>query len=66
MELVDPRLGTDFNIQEVIVMINVAFLCTNNSPMARPTRSCVVNMLEGMTVVEEPNSDESEIMKVTN
>ncbi|KAI4333483.1 hypothetical protein L6164_018288 [Bauhinia variegata] len=29
MELVDGRLGSDFNEEEVIVMIKVALLCTS-------------------------------------
>ncbi|XP_027340613.1 probable leucine-rich repeat receptor-like serine/threonine-protein kinase At3g14840 [Abrus precatorius] len=53
MELVDRRLGSDFNKEEVMVMINVALLCTNVSPTLRPTMSSVVSMLEGRTVVQE-------------
>ncbi|MCI28125.1 LRR receptor-like kinase, partial [Trifolium medium] len=29
MELVDGRLGSDFNKKEAMVMINVGLLCTN-------------------------------------
>ncbi|KAI8558033.1 hypothetical protein RHMOL_Rhmol04G0056900 [Rhododendron molle] len=50
MELVDPTLGSDFNKIEVTVMINVALLCTNVSPIVRPAMSSVVSMLEGRTV----------------
>ncbi|KAL1133555.1 hypothetical protein V6Z11_A12G048400 [Gossypium hirsutum] len=46
MELVDPRLGTEFNEEEVIRMAKVALLCTNSSPALRPIMSEVVNMLE--------------------
>ncbi|CAL5336236.1 unnamed protein product [Camellia sinensis] len=53
MELVDPKLGPDFIEKEVIVMINVALLCTNVTPTVRPTMSSVVNMLEGKTVIKE-------------
>jgi len=47
MELVDPRLGKDFKKEEVILMINVALLCTNSCPSLRPSMSSVVSMLEG-------------------
>ncbi|KAK9022808.1 hypothetical protein V6N11_003047 [Hibiscus sabdariffa] len=53
MELVDPRLGTEFNKEEAIRMTRVALLCTNSSPALRPTMSEVVNMLEGRTLVPE-------------
>ncbi|KAK8353528.1 hypothetical protein V6Z12_A05G163900 [Gossypium hirsutum] len=53
MELVDPRLGTEFNEEEAIRMTKVALLCTNSSPALRPTMSEVVNMLEGRTLIPE-------------
>ncbi|KAK7272598.1 hypothetical protein RJT34_29303 [Clitoria ternatea] len=62
MELVDRRLGSDFNKEEVMVMINVAFLCTNVSPTLRPTMSSVVSMLEGRTIVKEVDLETSEVM----
>ncbi|KAG5551529.1 hypothetical protein RHGRI_009819 [Rhododendron griersonianum] len=52
MELVDSKLGSDFNKIEVTVMINVALMCTNVSPAVRPAMSSVVSMLEGRTVPE--------------
>ena len=62
MELVDRRLGSNFNKEEAIVMINVALLCTNVSPTLRPTMSSVVSMLEGKTVVQELVSEPSEVL----
>ncbi|XP_042940496.1 probable LRR receptor-like serine/threonine-protein kinase At1g07650 [Carya illinoinensis] len=59
MELVDPKLGSDFNKEEAIRMIKVALLCTNPSPVLRPTMSAVVSMLEGRTVVNEDIMDPS-------
>ncbi|KAB5511955.1 hypothetical protein DKX38_028983 [Salix brachista] len=53
LEMVDPRLGSAFNKKEVVRMVNVALLCTNQSPALRPTMSTVVSMLEGETDVEE-------------
>ncbi|KAI8558039.1 hypothetical protein RHMOL_Rhmol04G0057400 [Rhododendron molle] len=62
MELVDPKLGSDFNKIEVTVMINVALLCANVSPAVRLAMSSVVSMLEGRTVPESslaPDPDAS-------
>ncbi|KAG6692160.1 hypothetical protein I3842_10G099600 [Carya illinoinensis] len=53
VELVDPNLGSEFNMEEAIRMIKLALLCTNPSPTLRPTMSVVVCMLEGQTVVDE-------------
>ncbi|KAJ9690782.1 hypothetical protein PVL29_013107 [Vitis rotundifolia] len=53
MELVDPKLGTEFKKDEAIRMIKVALLCTNPSPALRPTMSAVVSMLKGQTVIQE-------------
>ncbi|KAG6696180.1 hypothetical protein I3842_09G135300 [Carya illinoinensis] len=53
MELVDQKLGSEFNKVEAERMMKVAFLCTNASPSLRPTMSEVVNMLEGTTVIPE-------------
>ncbi|XP_058095470.1 probable LRR receptor-like serine/threonine-protein kinase At1g53420 isoform X2 [Magnolia sinica] len=55
LELVDPRLGLEFNKEEAITMIDVALLCTSASPTLRPKMSAVVKMLGG--VVEDPISD---------
>ncbi|CAN6690852.1 unnamed protein product [Malus baccata var. baccata] len=57
MDLVDPRLESDFNKEEMIVAINVALLCCNVTSTARPTMSSVVSMLEGRAVVQELVSD---------
>ena len=60
MELVDSRLGSEFDREEVMVMINVALLCTNPSSSLRPAMSSVLGILEGVTVVPEIVSDQSE------
>lgn len=59
MELVDPRLGSEFNEEEAIRMIKVALLCTNSSPALRPIMSEVLNMLEGRALVPELIMDPS-------
>ncbi|CAI8593302.1 unnamed protein product [Vicia faba] len=62
LELVDRRLGLDFNKKEAMVVINVALLCTNVTSNLRPSMSLVVSFLEGRTVVPEFVSDSSEVM----
>jgi hypothetical protein len=56
---VDPRLGTNYKKEEVMVMINVGLLCANASAAVRPTMSAVVSMLEGDIVVPGLVSDPS-------
>ncbi|KAM3700637.1 hypothetical protein ACB098_05G111500 [Castanea mollissima] len=59
MELVDPKLGSEFNKEEAVRMIKVALLCTNPSPALRPNMSAVVSMLNGQTAVHELGMDPS-------
>ncbi|KAE8728740.1 putative LRR receptor-like serine/threonine-protein kinase [Hibiscus syriacus] len=53
LELVDEKLGTEFNMAQAEGMIKMALLCTNGSPSLRPTMSEVVGMLEGTTDIPE-------------
>ncbi|KAK9696870.1 hypothetical protein RND81_08G002600 [Saponaria officinalis] len=53
MELVDQRLGCNFNIEEAETIVKVALLCTNASPSERPTMSEVVSMLDGEMAVPD-------------
>lgn len=57
LELVDPDLGSQYSTEEVMVMLNVALLCTNASPTLRPTMSQVVSMIEGWTDIQDLLSD---------
>ncbi|TQE00746.1 hypothetical protein C1H46_013685 [Malus baccata] len=59
MELVDPKLGSDFNKEQAMRMIKVAILCANPAPALRPTMSAVVSMLEGRAIVHELNINPS-------
>jgi len=59
MELVDPKLGSGFDKKEAVRMIQVALLCTNQSPALRPKMSAVVKMLEGKGDVQELVMDPS-------
>nr|GMD93200.1 probable leucine-rich repeat receptor-like serine/threonine-protein kinase At3g14840 [Ipomoea batatas] len=61
MELIDPRLGSDFDKEQALKMIEVALLCTNPSPVLRPSMSEVVNMLEGSDDILEHKSDQNEM-----
>ncbi|XP_022941240.1 probable leucine-rich repeat receptor-like serine/threonine-protein kinase At3g14840 isoform X9 [Cucurbita moschata] len=59
LELVDPRLGSEYNQREAMTIIDIAFRCTNNTAAVRPTMSSVVSMLEGKVAVKEVVSDPS-------
>ncbi|KAL6333916.1 hypothetical protein AAG906_039328 [Vitis piasezkii] len=58
LDLIDPRL-IEFNENEAIRVVGVAFLCTQASPMLRPTMSRVVAMLAGdievSTITSKPS-----------
>ncbi|XVF27426.1 hypothetical protein REPUB_Repub14bG0105700 [Reevesia pubescens] len=58
LELVDDKLGSEYNKSEAEGMIKVALLCTNASPSLRPTMSEVVGMLEGTITIPDvvPNA----------
>jgi len=62
VELVDPRLGSNFNEEEVKVMVKVALLCTNATSNLRPCMSSVLNMLENTTTVPEFVTHSNEAM----
>ncbi|CAI9088851.1 OLC1v1023299C2 [Oldenlandia corymbosa var. corymbosa] len=47
MDLIDPRLGSNYNEEEVMRTIHVALLCTSEKPTDRPSMSSAVRMLEG-------------------
>lgn len=62
LELVDKRLGSNFQKKEAILMINVALLCTNVTSSLRPAMSSVVSMLEGRIEIQELVLDSSEVL----
>lgn len=51
--LVDERLGSNFDKVEVERVVKVAILCTNGSPSMRPMMSEVVGMLQGYTRIPD-------------
>ncbi|KAF8006485.1 hypothetical protein BT93_K0703 [Corymbia citriodora subsp. variegata] len=54
LELVDPRLGSNYSEEEAMRMLNLGLLCTNPSPTLRPPMSSVVSMLEGKGAIQAP------------
>lgn len=54
-DLVDPRLGTSYNEEEIEKVIRVALLCASPSPTLRPTMSEVVRLLQGDISTQEFN-----------
>ncbi|XP_055803386.1 probable LRR receptor-like serine/threonine-protein kinase RFK1 isoform X3 [Solanum dulcamara] len=59
-ELIDQRLGSDINKQEVESIVKVALMCTSATPSLRPIMSEVVSMLEGRIAIPD------EIPEATN
>ena len=59
MDVVDPKLQSEFNKEEAERMIKLALLCTNASPSLRPAMSEVASMLEGQASIPEMISDPS-------
>lgn len=59
MDLVDLRLGSNFKEDQVMRIIDIAFLCTDVSLSVRPAMSSVVRMLEGGEEVHTIVSDSS-------
>ncbi|CAF2159746.1 unnamed protein product [Brassica napus] len=57
MDIIDPVLEGDFNRKEAERMIKVSLVCTNSSPLLRPTMSEVVQMLEGEIEITQVLSD---------
>ncbi|KAL9438029.1 hypothetical protein AB3S75_023821 [Citrus x aurantiifolia] len=64
MELVDKRLGSNFDKEQVMVMINVALLCTDVSSTSRPSMSSVVSRLEGRADVQDFVPDSSVVSNI--
>ncbi|ESQ30076.1 hypothetical protein EUTSA_v10012029mg [Eutrema salsugineum] len=65
LELVDPRLGSDYNREEAMTMIQVVIMCTSQDPSDRPLMSEVVKMLEGKKVVQMEKLEEASIHRET-
>ncbi|KAE8703326.1 putative leucine-rich repeat receptor-like serine/threonine-protein kinase [Hibiscus syriacus] len=66
LDLVDPRIRSNYKKEEVMTMINVALLCTDANAAARPAMSSVVSMLDGKATVEEFEPDSSRFVDKSN
>ncbi|XP_076948764.1 G-type lectin S-receptor-like serine/threonine-protein kinase SD2-2 [Bidens hawaiensis] len=53
-DVVDERLGGEYNMEEVVRLGLVAVWCIQDEEVARPTMGMVVKMLEGVVAVEVP------------
>uniref|UniRef100_A0A5B6YXT2 non-specific serine/threonine protein kinase n=2 Tax=Davidia involucrata TaxID=16924 RepID=A0A5B6YXT2_DAVIN len=47
LQVVDPRLRGEYDEIEVVVVLKLGLMCSNNSPAARPSMRQVVRYLEG-------------------
>ncbi|KAL3345095.1 hypothetical protein AABB24_024180, partial [Solanum stoloniferum] len=56
MDLVDPKLGTDYSWTEANSILELAMMCTNPSPTLRPTMPEVVKVIEGKTKIKTTSS----------
>ncbi|XP_042060217.1 probable LRR receptor-like serine/threonine-protein kinase RFK1 [Salvia splendens] len=52
-ELIDERLGSRLDREEVERVVKVALLCTNATPSVRPTMSEAVRMMEGSLAIPD-------------
>lgn len=52
-ELIDERLGSEVDREEVERIVKVAVLCTNATPSIRPTMSEAVKMIEGELAIPD-------------
>ena len=51
-DIVDSNLKQNYDPKEVEIIVQVALLCTQNSPEDRPTMREVVSMLQGVGLAE--------------
>ncbi|KAL5707372.1 hypothetical protein ACHQM5_018277 [Ranunculus cassubicifolius] len=54
LELVDENLKSNYSEKEALNMLNIGLLCSNPTPILRPTMSAVVSMLQGHIPVQAP------------
>ncbi|KAH9672430.1 L-type lectin-domain containing receptor kinase S.4 [Citrus sinensis] len=47
LEVIDPKLNAEYDQSQVLMVLKLGLLCSNNSPAARPTMRQVVRCLEG-------------------
>ncbi len=53
LDVVDPRLNGEYNEEEVVMVLKLGIMCSNNAPMARPSMRQIVRYLEGEADISE-------------
>ncbi|XP_060174528.1 L-type lectin-domain containing receptor kinase S.4-like [Lycium barbarum] len=53
LDVVDCRLKGEFNESEVLMVLKLGLMCSNNQPLARPSIRQVIRYLEGEIVMPE-------------
>ncbi|XP_042481356.1 L-type lectin-domain containing receptor kinase IV.1-like [Macadamia integrifolia] len=53
LDTVDPKLGMDYTVQEMEVVLKLGLLCSHSDPTARPHMRQVVSYLEGEVPLSE-------------
>lgn len=54
MNILDEKLGTNFNIDQIQRLIEISFWCIQEQPSQRPSMGKVVQMLEGVLPMLKP------------
>ncbi|XP_052172086.1 L-type lectin-domain containing receptor kinase S.4-like [Diospyros lotus] len=53
LDVVDPKLGGEFDEIEVVMVFKLGLMCSNNAPLSRPSIRQVLSYLEGEVGVPE-------------
>ncbi|WCJ19658.1 Concanavalin A-like lectin protein kinase family protein [Euphorbia peplus] len=53
LDVVDPRLNTDFDEVEAVIVLKLGLICSNNVPNMRPSMRQVLRYLEGEVALPE-------------
>ncbi|KAL6538929.1 hypothetical protein OROMI_025255 [Orobanche minor] len=57
LDLVDSRLGSNYNQNEATKMLRLAMICVSQSPALRPTMSQILSIMEGDSTIEAFKND---------
>ncbi|CAK9156488.1 unnamed protein product [Ilex paraguariensis] len=53
LETTDPRLGGDFVVQEIELVLKLGLLCSHYNPVTRPSMRQVMQYLDGEVILPE-------------
>ncbi|XP_043706740.1 L-type lectin-domain containing receptor kinase IV.1-like [Telopea speciosissima] len=56
LETVDPKLGTEYKVEEMEMVLKLGLLCSHSIPVARPPMRQVLRYLEGEVPIPELSS----------